>query len=531
MAVLAPILEQTVGKIRFCVDDVKNAEKPLPTENAKFQLEKRFQEQVLAFSHNDTLEVIQDKGIHSLAFAVHAAFSEHRPLLLTPDIIWITLAQGFAQHINNNAETLRSRFVRHQGKQELVVEALQIPQQTQRWSEAVQNWALLIRDHVGSDLYRLIECNFSTTTPITRTASHVVMMNTFQKYFDYVMYCICGIPEITLLGTVEDWQSICARIQIMAEYDLDWWTDRLMPICREFVETASGRPSLEFWRSIYKPKAVYGGELITGWLSDLFPYIKHSVTKTPSLRNPVLEIDRCSLPNGSSSSEQTFSHETRGISADSLPLGISQAPFRLQMAGEKEYSLELLAGFIGVRQDSQSQTLQPEIGWAVCERNNHFAQLLDKIQQQHLVQPPINWSDFRSFSEAVPKEHIEMLERFDGATLYPNSGHFWQIPKYSFIKIYEISQPKSPICYVTHLMDLEDGRCIAYFFNTLNNEYCILLGQPILDSNQLQDPVIIAKSIPKLFECIFQAQGQYYFDDSSFDVTQFKYELLLCPED
>jgi Domain of unknown function (DUF4419) len=77
---------------------------------------------------------------------------------------------------------LRSRFVRHQGKQKLVVETSQIPTQPQQWSEAIQQWTLLIRDRVGADLYRLLECNFSTTTPITRTASHVVMMDTFQKY-------------------------------------------------------------------------------------------------------------------------------------------------------------------------------------------------------------------------------------------------------------------------------------------------------------------------------------------------------------
>ncbi|MFN6483910.1 MULTISPECIES: DUF4419 domain-containing protein [unclassified Nostoc] len=41
-----------------------------------------------------------------------------------------------------------------------------------------------------------------------------------QKVCD-VMYCVCGIPEITLLGTVEDWQSISDRVQIMAEYDLN----------------------------------------------------------------------------------------------------------------------------------------------------------------------------------------------------------------------------------------------------------------------------------------------------------------------
>ena len=512
MTVIAPILEQTVGKIRFCVDDVKSAQKRLPTKNAKFQLEKHLATQLLAFSHNDKFEVIEDKDIHSLAFAVHTAFSEHRPLLLTPDIIWITLAQGFAQHINNHAETLRSRLVSHQGKKQLIVETLQIPSQPQHWIDAVQEWALHIRDHVGADLYRLLECNFSTTTPITRTASHVVMMDAFQKYFDYVMYCVCGIPEITLLGTVEDWQSICDRVQQMAEYDLDWWTGRLMPICQEFVETASGRPSLLFWRSIYKPEAVYGAELITGWLADLFPYIKHSVTQAPSVRNPVLEIDRCELAIASSS-HPFFQPVAHGISPKSLPLGISQAPFKVSTPDGKEYSLEIVAGFIGVYQHSQQQTLQPEIGWLVRERSDRFAQLLDKIQQQHLTQPPINWSEFFKHSiDEVPKEHIQMLERFDGATLYANSGHSWQIPQFSSIKTYEILKPKSFGDYATHLIDLEDGRCIAYAFNFRNSECLILLGKEILDKNQLKNPVVIAKSIPELFKRIFKAQGRYYFD-------------------
>jgi hypothetical protein len=114
---------------------------------------------------------------------VHTAFSEHRPLQLTPDIIWLTLAQGFAQHVNNNAEVLRSRFVKHQGKQMLTVVVDGLPAQPQQWAEPIQNWCLQIRDQVGADLYRLLECNFSTTTPVTRTASHVVMMDTFRQYF------------------------------------------------------------------------------------------------------------------------------------------------------------------------------------------------------------------------------------------------------------------------------------------------------------------------------------------------------------
>lgn len=523
MSSIAPILEQTQGKIRFCVDEVEPTQTRLTLQLAKSQLEHSFQRQLLAFSHDDTFQVIQGGDIHPLVHAVHAAFSEHRPLLLTPDIIWITLAQGFAQHINNHAETLRSQFVRHQGKQKLLVKTDEIPQQPQQWSDAVQHWALHIRDQVGADLYRLLECNFSTTTPITRTASQIVMMDAFQQYFDYVMFCVCGIPEITLFGTVEDWQSICDRVQLMARYELNWWTERLLPICREFMEAVSGRPSLEFWRCIYKPEAVYGAELITGWLADLFPYIKHPITKAPSVKNPILEIDCCSLPISQISSTAPFRQVEQGISPNSLPLGFSQAPIKLKTLDEKEYSLELIAGFIGVRQDSEQGTLQPEIGWAVRERDERFAALLDKIQQQHLTQPPINWSKFHG--DGVPKEHIQLLARFDGATLYANSGHAWQFVKYDFRKSYDLLEPLDYHHRATPLIDLEDGRCIAYVYNFRSGQCRIILGKPVPYADpyfpkqlrfRLEDVVMIAKGLPQLLERIFQSEGHYYFDALTF---------------
>lgn len=47
--------------------------------------------------------------------AVHAAFFDHHPLILSPDIIWLTIAQGLAHHVDQNAEELRDQFVRHGG--------------------------------------------------------------------------------------------------------------------------------------------------------------------------------------------------------------------------------------------------------------------------------------------------------------------------------------------------------------------------------------------------------------------------------
>ncbi|OYD87992.1 hypothetical protein CDG77_26300 [Nostoc sp. 'Peltigera membranacea cyanobiont' 213] len=121
-----------------------------------------------------------------------------------------------------------------------------------------------------------------------------------------------------------------------------------------------------------------------------------------------------------------------------------------------------------------------------------------------------------NFYDAVPKEHIQILERFDGAILYANSSHSWQIPKFNSGKTYEIPEPNSFCSDATHLIDLEDGRCIAYVFNFRKSECLILLGKQTLDRNQLQNPIVIAQSIPELFERIFEVQGQYYFDDSNF---------------
>ena len=48
---------------------------------------------------------------HSFFNGMYRAYSDHRPFVLSPDMIWLLISQGFAQHINNNPEKLRTYFV------------------------------------------------------------------------------------------------------------------------------------------------------------------------------------------------------------------------------------------------------------------------------------------------------------------------------------------------------------------------------------------------------------------------------------
>lgn len=549
MAAISSILHRATGQIRFSVDPVEPRSRLLPLKNSKWKFEQQYQKPILAFSHSESFEVVEDKGCHPVVAAVHLAFSVHFPLLLTPDIIWMVLAQGFAQHINNCAEKLRSRFVRHSGKKELKVTALEVSE-PHHWTEAIEQWTLQIRDCVGADLYRLMECNFSTTTPTTRTASHVVMMDAFKQYFDYSWMCIYGIPEITLMGTVEDWQSIRDRVELMAQYDLNWWTEGLLPICQELIETAAGKPKLEFWKSIYKPEASYGGEVMTGWPGFLFPYLKDDITQEPSVKNPMLAIEPEKL---------TVQH---GIHLSSLPSGLASAPFTLNTPTCTEYPLELIAGFIGIRQHSNG-ILEPEIGWVVTE-GNCFAQLLDLFQREHQTFATMNWSQSQLFLVSIPAELVQLLERFNGATLFAGSEHPWQILKSKDWQCYYFLKGKTSISltssYVTHFINLKDGRCIAYVkircaqsyseagtFKPVPSKWWVVLGKPIpyaelvleeenpeVNENnlssflndptfysntiglQLEDTKVIAKSIVQFFERMVEAEGRYYFDEPDF---------------
>ncbi len=76
---------------------------------------------------------------HQLVSAVYDAFFQHYPLTLTPDAVWLTLARGFALHVNEHAEELRGRFVSHTGREVLTVTRTDIlPGRDVPWGEVFE---------------------------------------------------------------------------------------------------------------------------------------------------------------------------------------------------------------------------------------------------------------------------------------------------------------------------------------------------------------------------------------------------------
>lgn len=396
--------------ITFAVDDVEAVRAAPAQTSLRDAASRALSTEVHVVSHNAAL--VEDlplsprpRRTNQLVACVHRAFAEHRPLTLSPDHVWLAISQGFAIHVDTHAEQLRERLVRHQHRVSLTQQTLAEPRNVSEWEELVAGWSKLIGEHVGPGMVRLLDCDFSTTTSIERTAGRVVAMSAFKKYFTYEIVCICGIPQVTLEGSVEDWKSLRQRLDVLEEYDLAWWMRVVRPVADQLVATAEGRPDRDFWRSIYKPIEGYGGATATGWLMRLFPYLEE--TLGGFVRNPAAQ-----KPKNAGVRENQWVGPA--ISPSTIPAGLNFAPVTMSVREQKR-SLMLFSGFLGYRHLSDG-ALRPEVAWGVGEPAP-FTRALDEILSSPdcSATPPVkdravSWP----IDASIPAGLIELYERADG---------------------------------------------------------------------------------------------------------------------
>ena len=280
------------------------------------------------------------------------AFADHRPVVLTPDVIWFLICQGFAHWVNDNPEELRDLFVDHEGKIDLVVQSgKELLSGDADWAGIVDSFYVQIRDNTKGDIADIMSKPFSTTGVNEHMVSQIVLMETVKSYFDYiVIYLSCGIPSVTLKGTPDDWQSILDRTRKLRAYGIDWWVDDLEPILEEFVKASKGKPNTEFWRSIvkkYRPGDVrglscgmdIGSTKFDGWFLKFLPYDENG--RTPAEVN----MDHNMLP-------EMVRTEYKYIIFNDFTGEI-----------EKEMMMEFWAGIVGMEVDPETYAMTPKMGW------------------------------------------------------------------------------------------------------------------------------------------------------------------------
>jgi hypothetical protein len=416
--------------VTFPVDDVRPATELLPTQ----PLGDLYPE-ALAIGGDPALPVLAPNGVHPLLAAVGRAFAEHRPLVLSPDAVWLTIAQGVAQHVRLHAEELRPRLVSHAGRKRLSVDVDgPMPRDASGWQDAVERFGKLLALEVADA--ELFECDFTTSTEVERVAGRIVLLDVYSPYFAYWMVAVCGIPTITLTGVAEDWRKIRARVDAIAGFGLQTWCRSLVPITDQFVRAAEGDVDTTFWRRIYNPVDAYGGEVITGWAARLYPYLEHNgAIDRP---NPLLELP---IDEPRDLTVDTPFYSGPGIRSDGVPATLSRANVNVtDLVARDNRVVALHAGLVGVAQDGDG-ALRPVAGWHLAPATVEIDDVIDRlVAEQETTEPqPVRHLDSSADLVAVYRR-IGSATLFDGAwRLLPGTEHRQTSGDYWIVAVIELA--------------------------------------------------------------------------------------------
>ena len=392
------VLSQEVGSIKFEVDEnlpkVETEEKSFYEKSTdalartlvNSSLPSGYKPEILAYSFAGEKMAYAREDV--FFYSLVRAYAEHRPFVLSPDMIWQLIGFEFSEYVNNHSEEMRSLLVAHEGVNDLKIMTEEdiLDDKNANWSDLFDKFSAAIAENTKGDIAQLMTSDFSTTGSAERIASQITLMESLKSYFHYIAGRLsCGIPYITLKGTPDDWRKVAEKVQGLERYNMGWWTKELKPIIAELVKTAEGKPSSKFWKDIVmqdRPDRLRGGGCsmdkptdLDGWMVKLFPDMKNGKM-------------RATIPQS----------QMQGVE-------LSKVPFKYQLIDREtmqvieETDIMLYAGFVGIIIDEATGALEPKIGW-IARKIDEDAETLARFKSSSI-----------SFSRNKIKTVPEVLKR------------------------------------------------------------------------------------------------------------------------
>lgn len=368
----------------FAVDTVEMAPDFLETQSIHTIIESKLGREILHIPIDHQNEMLVPVWGNGLIETVQECYDNHRPLELSPDVIWFAICQGVSQHINENFDTLENAIFKANKPAELHARNDDLAENPEEWANLISDLSKQTKSYTQSDVYSFFVPEFSTSTLAHQTVYEIALLEAFEKAFTYVGESGCGIPSITLTGTQEDWVKIYTQLDGLDQFNMGYWKVILQPVVQEFIAVFDGNINLEFWQNIFKSATEYNGFYVSGWIIKFFPYIK-------TTKNVDWEADY-DVEHGGYRAEKGLKpneylegkmYLRSRLSTADLPGGLSKIDLKWQnhFTGEAK-DIVLTGGYFGMKQ-AEDKSLTPFITWVAYEKS------AAKIERKRTYNPPI----------------------------------------------------------------------------------------------------------------------------------------------
>ncbi|WP_408049981.1 DUF4419 domain-containing protein [Tenacibaculum halocynthiae] len=379
---------KSVNGIKFKVDNVLKNDTLLETFPAKKVLANFIRKQITYYPEsNDTLLKLVPISGNGLINTINICYGQHRPLVLSPDVIWMTIAQGVSTHINKEFKQLDVKLFKKNKPKVIKVRNDSLEYGVKHWKSLITSLTNSTKKYTKEDMFSFLAPKFSTTTENIHIAYQANILYGYKKAFTYVGEGGCGIPYITLTGTKSDWIKIKESLSNLDDLELGFWRKELELILDEFIAIYTNTINEKFWRNIYKEYLDYGEFSISGWIIKLYPYIEVLGTGVYDKELGMMKVEHKFLKNEYVVGDKYLYSK---LNIDVFPNYKSEANIIWENHLKNERTkLFLYSGIMGAKQYVDG-SLMPWVTWAISKENEKEPALL-RSQSNEVIHRDPKW--------------------------------------------------------------------------------------------------------------------------------------------
>lgn len=342
------VIENTDSHITFVSSDktpdkIKGRQLPLRSiiEDDDFRM-KYTTMYASSFSSDDKAYNLFQNG---LIGAVCSAYDNHHKLILRPDDFWNQIMMQVSVFIEIYSEELRYNFVQHEEKVNLTVEFGDISLEEIDYGQMCEKLLVEMKPYLNEDIIEWMTPDFTTTEEKDLVVVNMCILASMKQYFSYNVRGGCGIPEITLLGTLEDWMKLRKKIEHLLEYNvMNEWVSKMIPILDNIVLARQGVIDRQFWETMaMHTVGMSSPDFITGWIKVFIPYSKDKIY---ILNDEIVK------------------------NAD-IPKGFIEVPFKFELIYTTPHIIFDAAMIAGswCHRDVNDHTIQPRSDWMILKKS------------------------------------------------------------------------------------------------------------------------------------------------------------------
>jgi len=239
------------------------------------------------------------RNVGFLGFLSHA-YSNHVKISISPYDIWILIISEVSKFIVSKPEAFRSLFTDSTEKKELTIftdSEYEMPMD--KLSEALAS-------NINFDASILFP-ELSIQSEESVAMIQALFCEMASPYYSYSML-MCGLPEIKVLGTIDDWKTIRTNFDkffnlLSGCYDFKNYGLRVGIILDNIINSfkSSEVDRVSFWKDIFTEKNIGSGSQreINGWIGH-FLIVQQKPLKLENFTNTIGYVRYKNLSSGNS---------------------------------------------------------------------------------------------------------------------------------------------------------------------------------------------------------------------------------------